>query len=314
MGSTITALAMLFSVLAPQKMWFTASQPILVFDKSDKDVTLAATDFSGKAIAAAGSADVGAGQSVDLKKVFPPLATVGTYLVYAGPKGSAVVTTGAGRNFLGTPMVVEVIPSEADQSPMVTRVVPLCDATIETNAGKMRAIFYYDVAPHTVNSFLELSGEGFYDGLIFHRIVPDFVIQGGDPSGNGTGGPGYHIDAEFNSKKHLEGVLSMARNGDPDEDPSSNVGPRPQYANSAGSQFFICLNYQNTQSLDRHYTAFGRVFEGMDVVKKIGTSPVANPDNGTPQTPTTIQTISVAPVTSNDDPYDATTGAAATQP
>jgi peptidyl-prolyl cis-trans isomerase B (cyclophilin B) len=311
MTPTITALAMLFSVLTPQKMWYTATQPLVVFDKSDKEVTLLATDFAGKALAVSGSADIAAGQSGDLAKIFSDISKVGTYVVYARPKGAAPAA-GLPRDFLGTPIVVEVLPSQADQSPMVVRIVPLCDAAIQTDTGKMRAIFYYDAAPHTANTFLELSGEGFYDGLTFHRIVPNFVIQGGDPSGNGTGGPGFHIDAEFNSKKHLEGVLSMARNGDPDEDPNTNVGPRPEFANSAGSQFFICLNYQNTQALDRHYTAFGRVVEGMDVAKKIGESPIADPQNGTPQTLTTIQSIQVIPVTAADDPYD--TSAAATRP
>jgi peptidyl-prolyl cis-trans isomerase B (cyclophilin B) len=310
MTPTITALAMLFSVLVPQKMWFAVSQPLVVFDKSDKDISLVATDFSDKPLAPSASADIAAGQSGDLKKIFPQMANVGTYIVYARPKGAAA-TSGPPTDFVGTPLVVEVLGLETDQSPMVVRVVPLCYAVIQADAGKMRAVFYYDAAPHTVSTFLELAGEGFYDGLTFHRIVPNFVIQGGDPDGNGTGGPGFHLDAEFNGKKHLEGVLSMARNGDPEEDPNNGIGPRPQFANTAGSQFFICLNYQNTQSLDKHYTAFGRVVEGMDVVRKIAATPIASPDTGTPQTPQVIQSIRVIPVTAGDNPYATS---AATQP
>jgi len=109
-----------------------------------------------------------------------------------------------------------------------------------------------DSAPNTVANFIYLAKKGFYDGLTFHRVEPDFVIQGGDPNGNGTGGPGYHIKAEFNSRKHLEGTVAMARSDDPD---------------SAGSQFYICLAPQ--PSLDGKYTVFGQVIEGMDVVKKI---------------------------------------------
>lgn len=114
------------------------------------------------------------------------------------------------------------------------------------------------VAPNTVANFISLVEEGFYDGLIFHRVIPDFMIQGGDPSGNGTGGPGYSIDGEFssngwdNSLKHERGVISMARSQDP---------------NSAGSQFFIMV--KETTDLDGKYAAFGKVIEGMETVDAI---------------------------------------------
>src|SRR5207237_602090 len=94
-----------------------------------------------------------------------------------------------------------------------------------------------DIAPNTCSSILSLAENGFYDGLAFHRIVPGFVIQGGDPHGDGVGGPGYSIDAEFSNVKHEEGILSMARNGDPLE--RQGMKPRCEYANSAGSQFFV---------------------------------------------------------------------------
>ena len=112
-----------------------------------------------------------------------------------------------------------------------------------------------DDAPKTVENFVKLSNDGYYDGLTFHRVIPDFMIQGGCPQGTGTGGPGYTIPAEFNRTSHEPGVLSMARTSDP---------------NSAGSQFFICL--EKVPHLDRQYTAFGRTADqaSLDVVKAIG--------------------------------------------
>ena len=112
--------------------------------------------------------------------------------------------------------------------------------------------FYPEDAPKTVDNFVKLAKKGFYDGLTFHRREERFVIQGGDPKGNGTGGPGYTIPAEFNKQKHVRGAVAMARTQDP---------------NSAGSQFYICLAPANF--LDGQYTVFGRVTSGMEVVDKI---------------------------------------------
>ena len=123
---------------------------------------------------------------------------------------------------------------------------------ITTADGDILIELYPDSAPNTVANFKALAGEGFYDGLTFHRVIPGFVAQGGDPKGNGTGGPGYTIKAEFNDRKHERGTLAMARSADPD---------------SAGSQFYICLEPQ--PHLDGQYTVFGKVVEGMDVVDKI---------------------------------------------
>ena len=126
------------------------------------------------------------------------------------------------------------------------------------NGAVMAFELYPDVAPKSVQNFVKLAESGFYDGLTFHRIVPGFVIQGGDPQGNGTGGPGWTIPGEFNSNgfrndlKHERGVLSWARTPDP---------------NSAGSQFFIMVDA--APYLDGEYAAFGRVTEGMDVVDEI---------------------------------------------
>jgi peptidylprolyl isomerase/peptidyl-prolyl cis-trans isomerase B (cyclophilin B) len=125
--------------------------------------------------------------------------------------------------------------------------------TIEMEkGGKIVIEFYPDSATKTVENFLKLTQDGFYDGLTFHRVEPNFVVQGGDPRGNGTGGPGYMIPAEFNGRPHTTGTVAMARSADPD---------------SAGSQFYICLAPQ--PFLDRNYTVFGQVIEGMDVVNQI---------------------------------------------
>lgn len=131
--------------------------------------------------------------------------------------------------------------------------------TIEMeNGGVIKAELYPDIAPNTVNNFISLIKKGYYDGIIFHRVIPGFMIQGGDPLGSGTGGPGYCIKGEFsangfeNELKHTAGVLSMARTMAPD---------------SAGSQFFIM--HEDAPHLDHQYAAFGKVTEGMDVVDAI---------------------------------------------
>jgi peptidyl-prolyl cis-trans isomerase B (cyclophilin B) len=118
--------------------------------------------------------------------------------------------------------------------------------------GEIRLEFYPEDAPKTVENFVTLAKKGFYNGLNFHRVVADFVVQGGCPKGDGTGGPGYQIKAEFNKQKHLRGTLAMARSQSPD---------------SAGSQFYIC--YGATPHLDGQYTVFGRVVSGMEHVDRI---------------------------------------------
>jgi len=126
------------------------------------------------------------------------------------------------------------------------------------DGGIMKAELYPDIAPATVKNFTDLAGKGFYNGLIFHRVIPGFMIQGGDPEGTGMGGPGYTIKGEFtangfrNNLKHTRGVLSMARAMDP---------------NSAGSQFFIM--HEDSPHLDGQYAAFGKIIEGIEVVDKI---------------------------------------------
>jgi peptidyl-prolyl cis-trans isomerase B (cyclophilin B) len=126
---------------------------------------------------------------------------------------------------------------------------------ISTDKGDMIAELFDDATPITVNNFVSLIKKQFYDGLNFHRVLPGFVIQGGCPVGNGTGGPGYTIQCEVNAKRqfHDRGVLSMAHAG----------------RNTGGSQFFICHNRQNTQHLDGNHTCFGIVTEGLDIIDSI---------------------------------------------
>ena len=128
-------------------------------------------------------------------------------------------------------------------------------AEIHTGKGVMKVKFYEEDAPNTVANFVKLAEKGFYDGLTFHRVIPNFVIQGGCPDGTGAGGPGYTIKCELNGNNqyHDRGVLSMAHAG----------------RNTGGSQFFICHSRENTAHLDRNHTCFGKVYEGVEVIDNI---------------------------------------------
>ena len=167
----------------------------------------------------------------------------------------------------------ETNSSEANKS------LPLATISVE-GYGVIEAELYPEIAPNTVNNFIDLSNKGFYNNLTFHRIIKDFMIQGGDPKGDGTGGPGYSIEGEFtsngfaNSLKHTKGVLSMARSQDP---------------NSAGSQFFIMT--KEASHLDGEYAAFGKVISGLDVLEKIENVKTAAKDK--PKEDVVIKSISV---------------------
>ncbi len=166
-------------------------------------------------------------QTLDLKKIFSIDHTGKYILIY--------------RN---TELEFDIIP---DYNPDLDYI-----AIIRTDFGDIKVKFFKKTAPGTVKNFIDLANRGFYNNLTFHRVIPGFVIQGGCPNGDGTGGPGYTIDAEISDTKHLRGSLSMARGDD---------------INSAGSQFFICL--EDLPRLDFRYTVFGQVFEGMEAVDKI---------------------------------------------
>ena len=128
-------------------------------------------------------------------------------------------------------------------------------AEIHTAKGIMKIMFFEEDAPNTVANFIDLAEHNFYDGLTFHRVIPDFVIQGGCPNGTGSGGPGYQIKCELtgNNQFHDRGVLSMAHAG----------------RDTGGSQFFICHSRRNTAHLDRNHTCFGKVYEGLEVIDQI---------------------------------------------
>ncbi|MCM3739839.1 peptidylprolyl isomerase [Oceanobacillus luteolus] len=163
-------------------------------------------------------------------------------------------------------------PNEVEENPIVT-------ITMENNE-KIIAELYPKIAPNTVANFISLIEDDFYDGLIFHRVIPGFMIQGGDPEGNGTGGPGYSITGEFSSNgfendlAHERGVLSMARSQSPD---------------SAGSQFFIMV--EDSPHLDGEYASFGKVIEGMEVVDAIVS--VERDERDKPYEDQTIQSMEV---------------------
>ncbi|TLS66722.1 peptidylprolyl isomerase [Mariprofundus erugo] len=165
-------------------------------------------------------------------------------MVITGLVNYGQTTTTAGENNVG---LFSKAPQAGDKD------IPAGNhIRIETKNGSILIELYPNEAPNTVANFKALAGKGYYDGLLFHRVIAGFMAQGGDPKGNGTGGPGYKVKAEFNSHHHVRGTVAMARSSDPD---------------SAGSQFYICFGPQ--PHLDGQYTVFGQVVEGMDVVDQI---------------------------------------------
>ena len=161
----------------------------------------------------------------------------------------------------------------------------MTDVIIKTDFGSIKFSLLPDIAPETVRNFLELAKSGFYNGTLFHRVIPGFMIQGGDPNTKnpdkstwGQGGPGYNLKAEFNSRSHLRGIVSMARSTDPD---------------SAGSQFFIVTS--DSTFLDKQYTVFGEVVDGMEVVRSIEGTPTTsrNGHQGVPEEIIFIEKITI---------------------
>lgn len=292
----ISLIMSLFSVILPTKMWFGATQPITVRVDSKAPLSFVLTRFDGSPIPGKAVTDAPTGNATaDLRTLYPDLNAAGTYVLFAVPKGKGV------GDFVGTPVVVEVRLNKRQEAEGV-KIEPLRYAVMTTEAGPMTMVFYYDSAPNTVDTFLRLTSEGYYDGLTFHRIMPTFMLQGGDPVGNGSGGPGFQQNAEFNERKHEAGVLSMARQGDEGE--RSGAMPGPAAANSGGSQFFICLNYEKTQHLDGRYTVFGKVVSGTDTMDKLKNTPL-QADNETPVNPPVINKAEVFPVTHDHNPYAA---------
>ena len=151
----------------------------------------------------------------------------------------------------------------------------MTSATLHTSEGPIELELHSDDAPKTVDNFVKLARDGFYEGVVFHRVIPDFMIQGGDPTGTGTGGPGYQFEDEFNEHPVERGALAMA-----------NAGP-----NTNGSQFFI-VTVESAPWLDGKHTVFGRVTSGMEVVDRI--SQVDRDTNDRPREPVTIERIELS--------------------
>ena len=175
-------------------------------------------------------------------------------------------------------------PTQASQSAQTDQKGTMQDvAVLDTNLGKIVIAFYPDKAPGHVKNFEDLAKKGFYDGTKFHRVIPGFMIQGGDPNTKGdnrdsygTGDPGYKIKAEFNDVSHTRGIVSMARSSDPD---------------SAGSQFFIVV--KDSPFLDHQYTVFGHVIEGMDIADKIVNLPRDGRDDPLPANPAIVKSVKI---------------------
>lgn len=204
------------------------------------------------------------------------IALISLLLVVTGCGGKEKTNSDASATGNGAASTQEASPMNGADTSGDNPIV-----TIEMDSGKtIKVELYPKVAPNTVNNFISLVKKGFYDGTIFHRVIPGFMIQGGDPDGTGMGGPGYSISGEFsqngfdNKLKHTAGVLSMARAQDP---------------NSAGSQFFIMV--ADATHLDGAYAAFGKVTEGMDVVNEIVSVPTGANDR--PKTPPVMKKVTV---------------------
>ena len=275
------ALAIL--ILMPQRMYYQPRHPVPLHldlqrlrDAVDDTAVLSLhlMEFEGHPVASVGIDRV---DQIDLNAVFGNKATLWdgrTLLVQLAADGEPV----------GAPLVVVPLRmpgSRAGERPDALRVVVLRDVLLNTDHGPMRAELFHHVAPNTVMHFEHLVDGGFYTGIGFHRVIPGFVIQGGDPTGTGRGGPGYMLDLEPSSVKHDVGVLSMARRGND--------------VNSSGSQFFICLSREATAALDGQYTAFGQVVEGLRVMESIAETPLVDAASGRPIKAPKIETAVLVP-------------------
>ena len=226
---------------------------------------------------------------MDMKRIWYFLAAA-LFIFCAGCK-----TTEEDNNIVANNTPAPTVETAANNTPAATLeagedivVSEAPVATIEMEGGGVITVeLYYDVAPNTVKNFIYLANSGYYDGLIFHRVIPGFMIQGGDPNGNGSGGPGYRIKGEFtnnsftNDLSHERGVISMARQGNP-------YVPASAY-NTAGSQFFIM--HADSPFLDKDYAAFGKVLEGLDIVDAIAAA--ERDSNDKPLSDQRIKTIRV---------------------
>ncbi len=284
------ALVLIVALLAPERLYYQPNQPVPIKLEAAalkqaeyKDFAkLLLLDPDGKKLAEAAFDPARITGTFDLAALMPAIWTGGTcYLQPADKAGKPI----------GAPLVIVPLTDPAPQFVAVQttedgqpvylgqarprpakpekihglRIYVEKRAILTTTEGDITLAFSPEHAPNHVTNFMHLVDGGFYTNVPFHRVLPGFVIQGGDPTGTGEGGPGYWVQRESNPKLHHPGTLSMARSGYPD---------------SAGSQFFICL--ERKTHLDKGYTAFGDVVEGMEAVKKIGATPLSDPKAGSP--------------------------------
>jgi cyclophilin family peptidyl-prolyl cis-trans isomerase len=269
-------------LLNPVRMYFQPDGAIEV--KLDRAALSAEYEAEGKPLSLVlmsarqerrGRADVPQeGDTVDLMKLFPPRDG------RPSPLWSGQVhylQLHVGDEAVGSPLVVVPLnnPRMRGRSPDALRIFPDKVVEFTTTEGRILARLDHEAAPNHAMHFELLVERGFYTNIAFHRILPQFVVQVGDPTGTGTGGPGYQLELEPSDKRHDAGVLSAAR--------------------SAGSQFFICLTRERCRHLDREYTAFGDVVEGMDVVGRIAATPLRDARTGTPTVAPRIESSRMVP-------------------
>ena len=251
MQAAVYAVLMLASLI-PSKGWFAPDQPLVVDVRAEGEQMLLLTDFNGRVLESKAPTVVAGEKMVNVRDLYVQLATAGTYVLYLTKVDGTVA------DFTGTPLVISIREDRrrgAPTGPSAIRVEPLRYGVMRTAHGPATIAFYYDAAPNTVAAFQSLAENGFYDGLTFHRVVPEFVIQGGDPAGNGTGGPGYSVrEAPPSDQAYTAGVVAMAKAGD--EPPGTS-----------GSQFFVVTG--DDTGLPPEYAVAGEVTEGMDVVDAI---------------------------------------------
>lgn len=291
----MTAVILTLVLLNPVRLYFQPDQPIMVNVDTRAIARLVEEGHANgplslqlirdkgdgsQAVVATGKLDANASE-IDLLQVFDGRV---------GKRGDLwdgqtyYVQLLAGEKPIGSPLVVVPLfpPGRKNQVAVnALRIYPEKLVQFETSLGTMGIRLDAAVAPNTTLQFSELVQGGFYTNVIFHRVIADFVIQGGDPTGTGTGGPGYYTDLESSNKPHDRGTVSMARQG--------------HDVNTSGSQFFICLSRRGGASLDRQYTAFGDLVWGMDVVDKVVALPTLPGGANRPVNPPVILNATLIP-------------------
>ncbi len=279
----VQLVAVVLVLLQPQRVYFQPDQPIPVaidtalFAQSAApgETKLALLSPTGK-LRLMVPFDASA-ESVDLNKIFPGEDGIWDGRVH-------YVQALSGGEPIGSPLVVVPLlqPHRARvRDPDALRIEVEHNAVLHTDQGDITIRLLPQYAPNTADHFATLVERGFYTHIPFHRILPGFVIQGGDPTGTGQGGPGYQIDLEPSPAQHSKGIVSMARQG--------------HDVNTGGSQFFICLSRDQCRGLDGQYAVFGEVVDGLDAVDKIAAVELADPTAGRPAEPPRILSAELIP-------------------